>query len=236
MNLEIDRDPKQQPSTAEMTTAALRVLSANSPCGFVLCLENENLDTAGHRNDAAALIRDLWIFDDAVQVALEFQQRNPDTLILVTGDHETGGLSWSYAFKDLASPAVFDFLFPHTPHLEMISRIRISLDKAAELIGKKPTSEILDKVIAEHFPGFRLDADLRAAILNQQTIERNVTYVPQGLLGRMVARQTGFYWGTTGHTTEPVVVGAMGPGERLFHGYMDNTDFAKALHKLIAGQ
>jgi alkaline phosphatase len=221
MDLEIDRDPKQQPSTTEMTVAALRVLSANSPNGFVLFLENENIDTAGHRNDAAALIRDLWVLDDAVQVALEFQQRNPDTLILVTGDHETGGLSWSYALKDLDSLANLDFLSPHTPHLEMISRIRISLDKAARLIGNKPTPELLDKVIAEGFPGFKLDPDLRAAILDGRTIERNVTYVPQGLLGRMVARQTGFYWGTTGHTTEPVVVGAMGPGERLFRGYMD---------------
>ncbi|HEY0336458.1 MAG TPA: alkaline phosphatase, partial [Burkholderiales bacterium] len=96
MDLEIDRDAKQEPSTAEMAAAALRVLSANSPNGFVLFLENESTDTAGHRNDAAALIRDLWAFDDAVKVALEFQRRSPgDTLIIVTGDHETGGLSWS---------------------------------------------------------------------------------------------------------------------------------------------
>jgi alkaline phosphatase len=118
----------------------------------------------------------------------------------------------------------------------MVAHIKISLEKAAELLGKKPTPELLDKVIAENFPGFMLDADLRTAILAQKTIERNVTYVPHGLLGRMVARQTGFYWGTTGHTTEPVVVGAMGPGESLFRGYMDNTDFAKALHKLIEGR
>ena len=60
-----------------------------------------------------------------------------------------------------------------------------------------------------------------------------MTYVPHALLGRMIARQTGFYWGTTGHTTEPVVVGAIGPGEAEFRGYMDNTDFAKALQRLL---
>jgi alkaline phosphatase len=236
MDLEIDRDPKQEPSTAEMAVAALRVLSANSPNGFVLFLENESIDTSGHRNDAAALIRDLWAFDDAVQVALEFQKRNPDTLILVTGDHETGGLSWSYALIDLSSLSSTNRFYPGAGHLERVSQIRISIEKAAELLGKKPSAELLDKVIAEHYPGFKLDADLRAAILEGKTIERNLTYVPQGLLGRMVARQTGFYWGTTGHTTEPVLVGAMGPGESLFRGYMDNTDFAKALHKLIQGR
>ena len=236
MELEIDRDPKQEPSTAEMAAAALRVLSANSPNGFVLFVENESIDTAGHRNDAAALMRDLWAFDDAVQVALEFRKRNPDTLILITGDHETGGLSWSYALIDLSSLSSKNRFFPGAGHLERVSQIRMSIEKAAELLGRKPTPELLDKVIAEGFPGFKLDADLRAAILEGRTIERNVTYVPQGLLGRMVARQTGFYWGTTGHTTEPVVVGAMGPGESHFRGYMDNTDFAKALHKLIQGR
>ena len=79
------------------------------------------------------------------------------------------------------------------------------------------------------------DADLREAILSGRTIERNVTYVPHGLLGRMVARQTGFYWGTSGHTTEPVV-GAIGPGASVFRGYMDDTHFAKRLHGLIEGR
>ena len=49
----------------------------------------------------------------------------------------------------------------------------------------------------------------------------------------MVARQTGYYWGTSGHTTEPVVVGAIGPGAELFRGYHDNTDFARILRELF---
>jgi alkaline phosphatase len=237
MDLEIDRDANQEPSTAEMAAAALRILSSNSPNGFVLFLENESIDTAGHHNDAAALLRDLWAFDDAVKVALAFQQRAPgDTLIIVTSDHETGGLSWSYALKDLSSMSSRNRFYPDRSHLDMVARIKISLAKAAELLGKKPTPDLLDKIIAENFPGFTLDTDLRTAILSQKTIERNVTYVPHGLLGRMVARQSGFYWGTTGHTTAPVVVGAMGPGEFVFRGYMDNTDFGKALHKLIDGR
>jgi alkaline phosphatase len=233
MDFEIDRDPQREPSTAEMLTAALRVLSADDKNGFVLFFEDENLDTAGHRNDAAALMRDLWSFDDAVQVALEYQRRNPDTLILVTGDHETGGLSFTYALRDLSSVSSKNRFYPGRSHLEMLNGIKVSLEKAVELIGKKPTAESLDKVIADNFPGFKLDDDLRAAILGGKTIERNVSYLPHGLLGRMVARQTGVYWGTSGHTTEPVAVGAMGPGEAAFRGYMDDTDFARALHRLI---
>lgn len=233
MDHEIDRDPKEEPSYAQMAAAALRVLSDSSPNGFVLFVENENLDTAGHRNDAAALVRDLWAFDDGLQVALDFQKRFPDTLVIVTGDHETGGLSLTYAQKDLSSVASSNRFYPTREHFERVMGIRGSLQKAAEALGRKPTPEALDKVIAEQFPGFTLDADLRAAILSGKTIERNVTYLPHGLLARMIARQTGFYWGTSGHTNEPVPVGALGPGSALFRGYMDNTDFARALHKLI---
>ncbi|HEV2008496.1 MAG TPA: alkaline phosphatase [Burkholderiales bacterium] len=237
MDFEIDRDPTREPSTAEMAAAALRLLSANNPNGFVLFVENESIDTAGHHNDAAALIRDLWAFDAAVQIALDFQRRaHRDTLIIVTGDHETGGLSVTSALKQLAPYSTQNYFYPDKTHLKMIMRIKSSLSRVAEVLGAKPSSEMLDKIVSHNFPGFILDSDLRAAILDQQPIERNVTYSTEGALGRMIARQTGFYWGTTGHTTEPVMVGAIGPGADLFRGYQDNTDFGKHLHRLINGR
>ena len=49
----------------------------------------------------------------------------------------------------------------------------------------------------------------------------------------MVARHTGYYWGTSGHTPEPVAVGAIGPGAEMFRGFQDNADFGKHLHRLI---
>ena len=100
MDFEIDRASTPQPSYAEMVAGALKSLE-KGPQGFFLFAENENTDTAGHRNDAATLMRDLWAFDEGVRVALEFQKRNPDTLVVVTGDHETGGLSITYAQRDL---------------------------------------------------------------------------------------------------------------------------------------
>ena len=54
-------------------------------------------------------------------------------------------------------------------------------------------------------------------------------------MGRMIARQTGYYWGTSGHTPESVLVGAIGLGADLFRGYQDNSDFGKHLHRLIRG-
>lgn len=233
MDFELDRDPAQEPSTAEMAAAALKAISQNSPNGFVLLVENENTDTAGHANDAPSLMRALWAFDDAVKVALEFQRRNPDTLLIVTGDHETGGFSPTYALKDLSTLSSSNRFYAGDEQFRMLEGVTMSLGMLKEKLGKKPTSEALDALVAKHFPGFRFDDDLRALLLGGKTIERNFSYVPQNLLGRMIARQTGFYWGNSGHTSEPVAVGAIGPGAELFRGYQDNTDFGKILHRLI---
>jgi alkaline phosphatase len=233
MDFEVDRDPAKEPSTAEMAAAALKVLGETSPSGFVLFVENENIDTAGHANDAAALMRALWAFDDAVKVALDFQRRSPDTLVIVTGDHETGGFSPTYAQRDLSSMSSTNRFYTGDAQLRMLNGITMSFNAVREKLGKKPSGELLDQLLAKHFPGFRLDPDLREAILKQQPLERNYTYIIQNALGRMVARQTGYYWGTSGHTSEPVLVGAMGPGAELFRGYQDNTDFGKHLHSLI---
>jgi len=236
MDFELDRDPAKEPTTAEMAAAALRVLSRDSPNGFVLLVENENVDTAGHANDAASLMHALWAFDDAVKVALDFQRRTPDTLLIITGDHETGGFSPTYALKDLTSSSRTNRFYSGDEQLRMLGRVTISLNAVNEKLGKKPSSEVLNDLLAKHFPGFRLDPDLREMILKQQTLERNFSYLTQNLLGRMVARQTGYYWGTSGHTPEPAVVGAIGPGAELFRGYQDNTDFGKHLHRLIQGK
>ena len=233
MDFDIERDPVKEPTMAEMTAAALKALSQESPAGFVLFVESENTDTAGHANDAASLMHSLWAIDDAVKVALDYQRGSPDTLVIVAGDHETGGLSATYAQKDLSSMSSSNRFYTGDAQLRMLGGITMSFKTAAGKLGKKPSGDALDALVAKHFPGFKLDPDLREMILTQKTLERNHTYVVQNILGRMVARQTGFYWGTGGHTGEPVLVGTAGPGADLFRGYQDNTDFGKNLHRLI---
>ena len=236
MDFEIDRDPAKEPTTAEMAAAALKVLSQGSPNGFVLLVENENTDTAGHSNDAASLMRALWAFDDAVKVALEFQRSSPDTLVIVTGDHETGGFSPTEVPKDLTSVSSANGIYKGNAQLRMLDRISTSFIAASKKMSKNPSGVLLDELLATHFRGFTLDPDLRELILKQPPYGRNYMYGVQNALGRMVARQTGFNWGTWGHTSEPVLVGAMGPGAELFRGYQDNTEFGKHLHRLITGR
>lgn len=69
--------------------------------GFFMMVEGGKIDWACHANDAASALTDTIALDEAVAQAVEFYQEHPDeTLILVTGDHETGGLTIGYAGTD----------------------------------------------------------------------------------------------------------------------------------------
>jgi alkaline phosphatase len=80
------------PTLADMTSAALASLEAD-PDGFFLMVEGSQIDNAAHANDGTKMIDDVKTFDAAVQVAWGFANANPDTLLIVVADHETGGLS-----------------------------------------------------------------------------------------------------------------------------------------------
>ena len=245
LDYEIDRNVQETPNLSQMMTAALQVLNQGAEKsknkGFVLFAENENTDSAGHQNDAAALMRDLWAFDDAIKVALEFQKKNPDTLVIVTGDHETGGFSPTYGRKNLGPAGNTNYLNVNIEQLKQIERYKISLKEFSDKFkakAKQTTSiaelnSYLNAVLQENFPGLVLDDDLREKILSSGQLNPNSNYLPSNILGLAIARQTGFYWGTAGHTPAPITVAAIGPGSQVFKGFDDNTAFAIKLRRLI---
>lgn len=87
------RAAKRSPTLPEMTWAALEVVG-RSPGGFFLMVEASQPDWRGHSNEEfAEVVEEMADFDAAIRVALEYQSRHPETLIVVTADHETGGLA-----------------------------------------------------------------------------------------------------------------------------------------------
>lgn len=246
IDYEIERNPKEAPSLAQMLDAGLRTLKqkTNPSKGFVLFVENENTDSAGHNNDVASLMRDLWAFDDAVKLALDYQRQNPNTLIIVTGDHETGGFSPTYGRKNLAPAGNSNYLNVDIQQLKLIEQFKMSLNEFSTQFkerikrgaSKPELNTFLDNLLEENFPGLNLDDDLREKIISQAQLYPNSNYLPANILGLAIARQTGFYWGTSGHTPAPITVAAIGPGSNVFKGYDDNTSFALKLRRLIAGK
>jgi alkaline phosphatase len=87
----------------ELTSIAIRHLSTNKN-GFVMMVEGSQIDWAGHDDDSEYLVSELNDFTTAIDTALAFAERDGNTLVLVTSDHETGGMAiinGSYDASDL---------------------------------------------------------------------------------------------------------------------------------------
>ena len=92
MPYEYDGYPSDLPHLFEMTSTALNILD-NNPNGFLLVIENEHTDSAGHINDIQRSVYEVNAVAEAVQSTLDWANGRTDTLIIVTADHETGGLN-----------------------------------------------------------------------------------------------------------------------------------------------
>ncbi|HPG41864.1 MAG TPA: alkaline phosphatase [bacterium] len=94
-------------SLADMTSKAIQLLAQNSK-GFFLMVEGSQIDWGGHNNNAEYLINEVIDFDAAIGAALDFAEKNKNTLVVVTADHETGGLTLlegSIPDKKVSKPA-----------------------------------------------------------------------------------------------------------------------------------
>jgi alkaline phosphatase len=80
------------PHLSQMVVTALDIL-ANDPAGFFLVVEGGNIDHAAHANDIARTVREAVEFHNAVQVAMDWVAGRGDALLVITADHETGGMS-----------------------------------------------------------------------------------------------------------------------------------------------
>lgn len=86
------KESDRSPSLHVLTKKAIKILSKNKS-GFFLMVEGSQIDWAGHQNNKEDIIAEMLDFDNAVGVGLDFADKNPHTLVVVTADHETGGFA-----------------------------------------------------------------------------------------------------------------------------------------------
>lgn len=106
----------------QITESAVTFLQKDNKKGFFLMVEGGDIDGAEHGHDGATMIQEVLDFNDAVEVAYQFYLKHPDeTLIVVTSDHETGGLS----------------LNPHTPdQLALMQHQKISQESISSRLSR----------------------------------------------------------------------------------------------------
>lgn len=139
----VGRARERRPSLAEMTRHAIRSLAAG-PNGFFLMVEGSQIDWASHDNLSDSVAAEMTDFDDAVEVAVQFADDHPRTLIVVTADHETGGyalIGGSERRKSVVGGFVTDDhtaamvpLFARGPGAERFTGIRPNRDVGAILL------------------------------------------------------------------------------------------------------
>jgi alkaline phosphatase len=235
MPYEIDRGAEDL-SLADHTKKAIEMLE--NPDGFFLMVEGGKIDWACHANDAAASIRDVIAFDNAIKAALEFYEKHPkDTLIVVTGDHETGGMSIGFAGTQYAT--FFDKVAGQrgsyinfndnvlTPYKEK--------SKNGTLADLRPT---IEKYFGFNFDSLSKDEMTQLELAYKRTMggelentSNEMLYLLFGgyepltvKLTQIMNQKAGIGWTTYAHTGVPVPVFAIGSGAAEFNGYYDNTD------------
>ncbi len=206
-----DRD-SETPSLAEMTQVALNSLDQN-PQGFFLMVEGSEIDWAGHDNSIVGVISEMEDFITAVQVVLDFARQNRDTLVIITADHETGGMSLGrdniYRWDSRPLSGV-----DATP-AAMTTRY---------LAGEEPLSVF----IAENVR-FEL-SEAEVTILD--ATPRDETAVLSVIID-LFNKRTLTGWSSTGHTGVDVPLYVFGPGSERFHGVMQNETIGQVLWEVF---
>lgn len=208
------------PTLAEMTAAALDSLSQNDQ-GFFLMVEGGKVDHCAHVNDAAGAMWEQLAFDDAIGVARQFAQKNPDTLIVLTTDHANAnpGLNGSRdantCFERLANFKVSTFV------------VMEAFKKHGKDITPEQVSQILNEASQIEIKAPHIDAMTK--VLQRQPISRLNQYhtSPVFTLGQLLCNYTNIGWTGTSHTADYATVTAIGPGADRFAGFGKNTDAYK---------
>lgn len=256
----IDR-PEENFSLAEITGTAIRYLASDTE-GFFIMVEGGRIDWAGHANDIAAGANEVLAFDDAIGVALDFMKKHPeDTLIVVTADHETGGLALGYrgtkyqtALATIKGQVKSGDRF-EAEDLRRYKRTHPWANAAESNVDDDMKSIIksvfgLDWAALSDYQRELLEKAYDASLGDVGRDTRpsgydldgdvDVDYLTYGgrepltvTLTHIIAQEAGLGWNTYGHTAVPVPVYAAGAGAQFFNGSYDNTDIPKKLAEIM---
>lgn len=221
MPYELDRDPSA-PRLRDFTGRAVELLASDR--GFFLMVEGGKIDWAGHANDLGTLVHEVLEFDAAIALAEELRVRRPDeTLIVVTADHETGGLELG------TGDGLGVLAEQRASHAAFAERLRdrlrepgVTLQALDDLLGP-----LLGLEVASLSPdeGATLRRALEAA--RRGTTPGAIDPFTTAAVG-VLARRAGVTWRTRDHTAQPVSVLAVGAGQERFATVRDNTDVGRA--------
>ena len=223
---------------AQITENAIDFLTKDNDQGFFLMVEGGKIDWACHTNDAATAFQEVVDMDAAVKVALDFYEKHPDeTLIVITADHETGGIALGTG-KYLLNLGVLQYqkvskdgLTAKIKKLRKEKNNKVSWEEVQELLREnlgfwdqvalsEQQEKTLKEVYKDSFRGKKVEMEKNLYSSNEPLAKEAVKILDDiAMIG----------WTSGGHSAGVVPVYAIGAGSQLFNGKLDNTDIPKKI-------
>lgn len=205
-------DDKRKNRLAYLTEHAIKHLENDK--GFFLLVEASQVDWAGHENDIAAAMAEMHDLNLALEYLVSYVEKHPDTLVVLTADHSTGGLAVGARGEYRWAP-------------EWLQNLQQSPATIAQKMADadSPVAYVSDAL------GFKLTDEEEQKVMALASLEEESARY-DGIKTLLDLRSiTG--WTTTGHTGVDVEVFAFGASSNQFFGQYDNTDIAKKLFGLL---
>ena len=215
-----------------MTKAAVHHLadSKSNENGFFLLIEASQIDWAGHGNDITSAMAEMDDLAKTLEYLEHFVEHHPDTLVVLTADHSTGGFT-------VAANGIYEW------KPESLRLMTHSVDYIAKALEKTDVTAESTKALF-NFSLTEEELALLHAVRNSKAhvIDKNM-YREKGASDMRVAllkevknlmdKRSNSGWTSGGHTAIDVPVYAFGKQSELFNGQQDNTDIANKLFKLM---
>lgn len=223
-------------SLPELVDIAIKQLSAHDR--FFMMAEGGKIDYASHANDGGTVLHEVMDFDMAIKVAYDFYMQHPDeTLIVVTADHETGGMALGNS----------DYVL----NLKVLAEQKCSSDLLSDQLsdlykkaGKGLSWEQVKTVISQNTGLYAAvemteqeDKDLQEAfaqMMQNSGVEKTLYKDLNALAAKSLAilnKKARIGWTSKGHTASAVPVFAIGVGAERFTGWHDNTEIAPLIYE-----
>jgi alkaline phosphatase len=207
-----DTDPLRLHTLTKAIVPYLEADTADS--GYFLLLEASQVDWAGHSNDIASAMAEMHDLAKTMEYLAAHVEQHPDTLVILTADHSTGGLTIGAVSEYRWNP-------------EYIKGFKKSIESIALELNEQANK---GQYVSDMF-GFALSEEEidSLSVVNSDMKPRAI----QAVLKSIINDRTNTGWTTSGHTAVDVDVFAFGPSAQVFAGNQNNTDIADKIFTLL---
>lgn len=227
-------DDENENRLSTMLKTAIPLLENKN--GYFLLVEASQVDWAGHGNDIASAMAEMADLASTMEYLSHYVQSNPDTLVVLTADHSTGGMTIGSNGVYEWNPAVLKTM-KHSPSFiaKKLVLEDISVKSVGDLLNFQVSEEQVSSIMESKKEGIQALADYNKLTKEQQKSKRKpkVNYYIEKSIKELIDIKSNTGWTTGGHTAIDVPVIAFGQGAENFSGQLNNTDIAKHIFKLL---